>query len=251
MLRANIISGNVASSGVSAGGSTGYILLEDNLVSANTWTSSPSMAVDIRGCATVLLNRNAIVGNGGNGVFFGDKCTFTMTNNIVAKNQGMGIWLSGTEDPWGNPLEIYGWLYHNTLANNTSGGIRAGHNVDLTLVNNILVSHTVGITTTSGYGIPYVTADYTLYDGYGTYTNTTAGGTIVTTNDVLGVPAFVPGGYHITETSAAIDAGVNAGITIDIDKEPRLGEPDLGADEYWAPGALKRVFLPLAVRQTE
>jgi hypothetical protein len=48
--------------------------------------------------------------------------------------------------------------------------------------------------------------------------------------------------------SAAIDTGTAAGVTRDIDDEPRLGIPDIGADEYWAPGALKAVFLPLVLR---
>jgi hypothetical protein len=49
--------------------------------------------------------------------------------------------------------------------------------------------------------------------------------------------------------SAAIDVGVATSVSTDIDNEPRFGIPDLGADEYWAPGTLKRVYLPLAVTQ--
>jgi hypothetical protein len=37
-------------------------------------------------------------------------------------------------------------------------------------------------------------------------------------------------------------------VSTDIDGEPRLGVPDLGADEHWAPGALKRVYLPVNLR---
>ncbi len=33
-----------------------------------------------------------------------------------------------------------------------------------------------------------------------------------------------------------------------MDREPRFGLPDLGADEYWAPGALQSIYLPLVVR---
>ena len=35
---------------------------------------------------------------------------------------------------------------------------------------------------------------------------------------------------------------------MDFDFEPRYGISDLGADEYWAPGALKRVYLALVVK---
>jgi uncharacterized repeat protein (TIGR01451 family) len=130
-------------------------------------------------------------------------------------------------------------MYHNTVADNTPVGIRAGHNVNLTLANNVLVSHTVGITTASGYGYPVVLADHTLHDGIGTYVDTSGGGTVVTTNDVIGDPAFVDpvaGDYHIGPGSAAIDTGIFTGVTVDIDGDPRpiYGTPDIGADE-WRP----------------
>ena len=77
-------------------------------------------------------------------------------------------------------------------------------------------------------------------------------GTIITgTANYRGDPDFVDadaGNYHIGPGSAAIDRGVNAGVLRDIDNEPRLGTPDLGADEYWAPGALKTIYLPLILR---
>jgi hypothetical protein len=35
----------------------------------------------------------------------------------------------------------------------------------------------------------------------------------------------------------------------DIDYEPRPYQvPDLGADEYWPPGALKQAYLPIVLR---
>lgn len=46
------------------------------------------------------------------------------------------------------------------------------------------------------------------------------------------------GDYHITEGSAARDAGVNAGVTTDIDGQarPQGAGYDIGADE-WHPAA--------------
>jgi hypothetical protein len=43
---------------------------------------------------------------------------------------------------------------------------------------------------------------------------------------------------------------VDAGIKTDVDHEPRPYQtPDLGADEYWPPGALKRAYLPVVLHQ--
>jgi hypothetical protein len=65
-----------------------------------------------------------------------------------------------------------------------------------------------------------------------------------------GDPAFAIDGYHLTSSSAAIDKGVAAGVLKDIDGQPRPAQtPDLGADEYWAPGYPKYVYLPIVASQ--
>ncbi|HIE37804.1 MAG TPA: hypothetical protein EYP77_01815 [Anaerolineae bacterium] len=116
------------------------------------------------------------------------------------------------------------------------------------MTNTILVSHTVGITVTVGNT---ATLEATLWNG-----NTTdwgGAGTINHSNDYIGDPAFVnpdAGDYHIASGSVAIDTGVDTWVSTDIDHEPRFyGDPDLGADEYWPPGALKRIYLPVVLRQ--
>jgi hypothetical protein len=58
-------------------------------------------------------------------------------------------------------------------------------------------------------------------------------------------PAFVdPAGYdyHLAAGSPAIDAGVYASVTTDIDGDSRLDVPDIGADE-----AFKSLWLPLVL----
>jgi len=52
-------------------------------------------------------------------------------------------------------------------------------------------------------------------------------------NDVEGDPAFAPDGYHLLPESDAINAGIESGVDVDIDGEPRPrhGAYDLGADE--------------------
>jgi hypothetical protein len=61
-------------------------------------------------------------------------------------------------------------------------------------------------------------------------------GTILTgTVNVFDDPAFVnPAAwdYHLGIGSMAIDAGLDADVTLDIDDEPRVPTYDIGADEY-------------------
>jgi hypothetical protein len=58
----------------------------------------------------------------------------------------------------------------------------------------------------------------------------------LTTNDIREVdPRFASDGYHLSGTSPAIDAGADAGPSVDIDGQPRpqRARPDIGADEYY------------------
>jgi len=111
----------------------------------------------------------------------------------------------------------------------------------LALTNTILVSQTVGIMATAGNT---ATLNGVLWFGNGA--NTGGAGYVIVQNATTGNPAFAADGYHLTAASIAIDHGVNAGVTTDIDGEPRpMGAGyDLGADEFRF-----RVYLPLVLRQ--
>jgi hypothetical protein len=109
----------------------------------------------------------------------------------------------------------------------------------LALTNTILVSQTVGITATAGNT---VTLNGVLWFGNGV--NTGGAGSVSVQNATTGNPAFAADRYHLTGNSAAIDRGVNSGVTSDIDGDPRLmGHYDLGADEFRF-----TVYLPIVVR---
>ncbi len=151
------------------------------------------------------------------------------------------------------------FLVHTTLARNGStlltrgadGGDGSGIHVTglewnetyypsaVVMTNTILVSHTVGITVTAGNT---ATLNTTLWHANGTDYE----GNVIHTNDRSGDPAFDTDGYHLTSSSAAIDAGVDAGVTTDIDGDTRpWGEGhDIGADEFrqWY------VYLPLVMK---
>ncbi len=179
----------------------------------------------------------------GGGVFFSQSDAW-LTNNIIYANLanfGSGI-AAGESAPH---------LLHTTIANNT-GGSGVGIFVSsgsMALTNTILVSHTVGIEVALGS-----TATLEATVGYGNNTDWVGDGVMITgTINLWGNPIFIDpdiGNYHIGAGSAAIDEGVDAGVSIDVDNEPRPYQaPDIGADEYWPPGALKPVYLPTILQQ--
>ncbi len=202
----------------------------------------------IASCAPILIG-NLVIGNeaawgGGISLWYSDS---TLTNNVIADNRaavrGSGLWIGGSHPS----------LRHTTLARNTGGdgsGVlvaNAGSALStVAMTNTILVSHTVGISVTSG---STATLEATLW---GNGTDWDGAGTIVTgTIDIWGDPAFVNpdgGDYHIGSGSAARNAGVNAGVTTDIDGDfrPQGGGYDIGADEF-KEGI--RLYLPMTVKR--
>lgn len=191
------------------------------------------------------LERNffsANSGHDGGGIFL-HASNATLTNNIIINNQadfGSGLAI-GASSPS---------LLHNTIASNTGGDGRGIYlsSGTVTMTNTINVGNTVGIFAEAG---STATLDSTLW-GSGTWANGTdwAGdGMVDTSKNIWGNPDFVDtvsGDYHIGPDSDAIDQGVDAGVKNDVDFHPRpYQEPDLGADEYWPPGALKFIYLPI------
>ena len=169
-----------------------------------------------------------------------------LINNIIADNHvstaGGGLWVYGSSPQ----------LLHNTIARNSGGdgsGVYLSQvewmgpiNSTATFTNTILASHTVGISVTGGNT---VTANGVLW--YDTPITVSKSITAVVTvlNQHTGDPAFGPDGYHLMAGSAAMDKGIDAGITSDIDGEwrPAGAGHDLGADELW-----HKIYLPLVIR---
>jgi hypothetical protein len=220
----NVISGNSAGGGGGLWLYYGNVTLIGNIVSANS-------------------------ANEGGGLSLG-RSNATLINNIIVDNQansvGSGLLVTDNSSPR---------LLHTTLARNTGGdgsGIHVsdeyGEPSTVALTNTILVSHTVGVYVDSD---STVLLEGTLW-GSGAWANGSdwgGDGTVITgTVNVWGDPTFVDpdaGDYHIGPSSDALNKGVDAGVSTDIDNEPRFyGDPDLGADEYWPPGTLKRIYLP-------
>lgn len=250
-LAGNIISGNTAHRGGGLNQFVGKPTIRGNTVSRNVAEYGGGLYLD-GGKPTVC--GNSVISNTaeyGGGLYLRVHGDAILSNNIVADNDattaGSGLYIDGSSPH----------MLHTTIARNSGGngsGLHVtkswnGHPGSVALTNTILVSHTVGITVSEGCT---ATLEGTLW--YGNGQDTGGAGTIVTgTVNVYGDPAFVDpdgGDYHIGPDSAAIDVGVDAGVETDIDNEPcPYQAPDLGADEYWPPGALKRLYLPLIMRR--
>lgn len=222
-LRGNMLVSNIAT-GVGGAGLYAYrskVTLSENIVRSNT---SP---------------------NGG-GVYL-TYSDATLVNNIIADNQvitnGSGVYVLGASPK----------LIHTTIANNTGGdgsgvyvteifenNITTTSNIAMT--NTILANQVVGIMVTTG---PTNTAMLNGVLWSGNTNNTGGPGYISATNEYFGSPAFASpatGDYHIRITSQAINRGVDVGVTVDVDSQPRPMDdiPDLGADEY-STGCFARV----------
>jgi hypothetical protein len=237
-----------------------------NLLVGNIITGNKTTAYDGGGGvfvhqSIVTLDGNVIAGNvasgqysGGGGLCAKWLSAVTMINNLVADNQvdnaGSGVYVE----------ESSLRMLHTTIAGNMGGdgsGVYTpnGHPSypsTVALTNTIIVSQTVGVRSASG---DMVRLEATLW-GDGIWANGTdwAGpGTVLTgTVNFWGDPGFLDpatGGYHLGPGSEALDRGIDAGVAGDIDGQPRPYQaPDLGADEYWPPGVLKYLYLPLTLR---
>jgi hypothetical protein len=163
----------------------------------------------------------------------------TLVNNVVARSGDKTLVATGYV---GNPLTAT--LLHNTLIGSGSGSgvyVETGY-VTLFLTNTIVASHTWGITN----NVPAssaVLADHTLF-----WANADDG--IRGVNPADGNPAFAADGYHILTGSAAYNRGVDAGVTTDIDGDPRPDScsPDIGADELVTGLTCRHVYLPVVLR---
>jgi hypothetical protein len=203
--------------------------------------------IDVASCSPTF-DSNIITGNAagrGGGVYLWYSHS-TFTNNVIADNQasisGSGLWTGGSQPR----------LLYTTIARNT-GGDGSGVFVSdagsthstLAMSNTILVSHAVGVSVTAG---STATLDGVLW--YNTpITVSQVAATVMVKHQYTGDPLFDVDGYHLTSGSAAIDKGVPLDVHSDIDGQPRpSGLFDLGADEYWPPGSLKYVYLPIIFR---
>jgi parallel beta-helix repeat protein len=238
----SVLSGNTIISNTAVYGGGGAYLnasaatLSGNKVRGNTASGGGGLYLT---CYTIAdLRGNTLSGNqshDGGGLYVWESEP-TLTNSMVVDNQadrGSGLFISGSSAK----------LLHTTVARSGdvdgSGIYVTGHHgayySSVSLTNTVLASYVVAITVTEG---STATLEGTLWHGTGRETGG-SGGILTGTVNVWGDPAFLDpgsGDYHIGSGSAAMDAGVDAGITTDIDGHRRpMGEAvDIGADERYA-----------------
>ncbi|RMF38188.1 MAG: hypothetical protein D6759_01355 [Chloroflexi bacterium] len=261
-LSGNTVVSNVAGTAYRGWGGGLYIWYSDATLSGNTVQGNTASTVDqgyggglSLSNSDATLSGNTIVSNTatlnpfsigkGGGLYVWESGSFALTNNLVADNHaytaGSGLWFKGT-----STRATSGRLLHTTIADNDGSGqgVYADEYTTLTFTNTIIAGHhSVGISVTTG---STATLEATLW--YNNGSDTGGGGNIMTgTVNVYGDPAFVnPSAwdYHLTASSAAIDRGVDAGVTTDLDNNIRpIGQPDLGAYE-WS----MQVYLPVLFR---
>jgi parallel beta-helix repeat protein len=227
---------------------SGNVTLVGNRIFSNTADYGGGLVIGSNSDDVLLLGNEICsntVSSSGSGLLLSGGQNVRLVNTLIAGNRAAGVEGAGL-----HVINASVHLLHTTLARNSgSNGVYATGTTSVWMTNTILVSHTVGVKT--GHSLSSVSLEATLWGG-GEWANGAdvqgIPGTITTgTVNVWGDPAFVApdsDDYHIGLGSAAIDRGVDAGVTEDIDGDPRpIGRPDLGVDERGT-----RVYLPLTVR---
>jgi len=160
-------------------------------------------------------------------------------NSLFARNtatlSGTALYLGST----GNVQLSYITIGSPVLINGAAVYVAAG---STHLLDSIITNHLIGLRNEGGA----VIQDYNLFAGN---TVTSTGSVLGGSHNVAGDPKFVNvahDNYHLSAGSAAIDQGIDLGIPIDFDGDPRPTGAgfDIGFDEY----VRHVIYLPLLIR---
>jgi PKD repeat protein len=143
--------------------------------------------------------------------------------NVATRTLGAGLYLNST----GAVQIVHVTLASSTPTTGSAIYVAAGA---VGITNTIIASHTIGISRMSGS----VSENYNLFSGNAVNTQ----GTVTSVgNSITGNPAFsnpAAQNYRLSASSAALNAGTNASITLDFEGEarPQNGGFDIGFDEF-------------------
>jgi hypothetical protein len=235
---------------------TGYADVSHNLFRDNHANRAPGgmgqagglYLWDVRG-ATLDANRflgniASDTGKGYGGAIYGSaRVVMTMTNSLLAGNHASTEGSAMRLSTWDPSYGVKGRLVNNTLADNDGGAggdaIWVGSYVALTLTNNLIAGHTLGITNTAPASSS-IMADTNLFWN--------AADPIVGANAIRQDP-LLTADYHLRLGSPAKDAGLTIPwLTTDLEGNPRpQGDGyDIGAWEGVAEPW--RAYLPLILK---
>ena len=251
----NVVFGNVADAGGGIGVFNGVI--NGNTITGNTAHMGGGLTVGGVTSVTgnIVMSNTANQPGLGGGILIDGAEDVTLINNVIAHNhigegfrpQGSGVFVAG----------VSARLVHNSIINNR-GGDGAGISADeffggcfvasLALTNTLVTSQSIGIHVGCAIPNPLI-VNGILWHATPITVSQASTATVSVQNEHTGDPAFAPDGYHLTLGSAAIDRGVDAGVTVDIDGESRPAGKgyDLGADEL----PVYRIYLPLVIRSSQ
>jgi hypothetical protein len=197
------------------------------------------------GNARLTLERVALIGNGGRGVFSASGGKLTMRQCIVSTNTLGGGNIQNIEVEMTNNI-----IVANGGGGSSTGGLTLAPNVGSVFQYNTVSDNVSSLATDATRGINCVVAflaDSNIVTGNKlgpgcTFNSSLFDATVLGTGNRIGDPKFKnidtnnPTGnefYRINAGSMAIDGGEASGVTIDIDGEPRPQgtQNDMGADE--------------------
>ena len=260
------IRGGNATAGPEAGCGGGVYIrgarptIAHNVISGNRASASPIIdglggGLFLSDCQNANLSGNWVLDNTANeaaghgGGLWIQSSGLTMTNNIVAGNYATdhagGLALAASDG-----ARVTATLLHNTIADNDTGsgdGRIAIHahtsRVRLTMRNNLIAGHTYGVFVVSGSSLY---AYNTLFFAQ-SMAPLQGAGSLAVWGTIHGRDPLLDTAWHLGAASPAVDAGVNAGVTIDIDGDARPAGYgyDIGADECTE---CRRLFLPVLLR---
>lgn len=254
--------------GISVEDPVGDLTVYDSRLNANASQSAAAIRIQFASPVDVLLDRVALVGNLtsagdviGVGSFGPPADSFTLRNVLIA---GTAVTfttpssgLIRTDVGWANDGQLNFMATHVTAvgnegvallevqAQNVAGqsGVFYG-----TLANNLVIGlPALFLPQQSGPNQIHITAERTLTQTVPALTTAVIGTSSITVTESIAGAPLLDGQYRPQVFSAAINAGRDVGVAIDLSGAPRDYWPDIGA--YEAPaGTMTRLMLPALLK---